>query len=44
MPRTTIALTETMRDKLRALKTGGQTYEELLEQLIEQYEAPPQTR
>ena len=38
MSKTSIAVTAEMRDELRAMKTGGQTYEDVLAELIEQYE------
>jgi predicted CopG family antitoxin len=37
MERTTIALEAETRDELRALKTGGQTYDEVLHELMERY-------
>lgn len=37
MEQTTIALTSQTRDNLRALKTGGQTYDDVLRDLMEQY-------
>jgi predicted CopG family antitoxin len=37
MERTTIALESKTRDDLRALKTGGQTYDDVLRDLMEQY-------
>jgi len=38
MERTTIALESQTRDNLRALKTGGQTYDDVLVELMEHYE------
>ena len=38
MERTTIALESKTRDDLRALKTGGQTYDDVLVELMEHYE------
>jgi hypothetical protein len=38
MQRTTIALESKTRDNLRALKTGGQTYDDVLRDLMEQYQ------
>jgi predicted CopG family antitoxin len=37
MEQTTIALESKTRDNLRALKTGGQTYDDVLRNLMEQY-------
>lgn len=41
MQRTTIALESKTRDNLRALKTGGQTYDDVLRDLMEQYREEP---
>ena len=38
MSKTSIAIAAETRDKLRALKIGGQTYEDVLVELMEQYE------
>ncbi|SDG11857.1 hypothetical protein SAMN05216218_11593 [Halorientalis regularis] len=38
MSTTSIAVAAETRDNLRALKTGGQTYDEVLVELMEHYE------
>jgi cytochrome c-type biogenesis protein CcmH/NrfF len=35
---TTVSVTPEMRDMLRAQKRGGQTYSELIESMVAQYE------
>lgn len=41
MSKTSIAVETETRDRLRALKTGGQTYNDVLRELMEQYEENP---
>jgi predicted CopG family antitoxin len=38
MSKTSIAVAAKTRDELRALKTGGQTYDDVLQELLEHYE------
>jgi len=41
MSKTSIAVEMETRDRLRALKKGGQTYDDVLRDLMEQYRQEP---